>query len=168
MRRMLRSLLEPLLQPLPLAGLLTILTVGYSLRFAERAHQPGALLLLGVFLLLFLVLQLLPEARRLPQHLVLLAMPPVILALNGLSMRVGATQVLLVIWAACAFAVWRPRTAAWRNAPCQANHASRGKGASGCDQSSSVWSWQWWRWAVRRTAATSSMTWSAARRQRST
>ena len=112
MRRMLRSLLEPLLQPLPLAGLLTILTVGYSLRFAERAHQPGALLLLGVFLLLFLVLQLLPEARRLPQHLVLLAMPPVILALNGLSMRVGATQVLLVIWAACAFAVWRPRTAA--------------------------------------------------------
>lgn len=108
MRQMLRTLFEPL----PLAGLLTILTVGYSLRFAERSQQPAAMLLLGVFLLLFVVLQLLPEPRRLPQYLVLLAMPPVVLALNGLSMRVGASQVLLVIWAACAFAIWKPRTAA--------------------------------------------------------
>lgn len=108
MRQMLRTLFEPL----PLAGLLTILTVGYSLRFAGRAQQPAAMLLLGVFLLLFVVLQLLPEPRRLPQHLVLLAMPPVVLALNGLSMRVGASQVLLVIWAACAFAIWKPRAAA--------------------------------------------------------
>ncbi|WP_162435133.1 sensor histidine kinase [Pseudoxanthomonas koreensis] len=111
MRRMLRTLSLSLLQPLPLAGLLTILTVGYSLRFVERAHHPVALLLLGVFLLLFTALQLLPEARRLPQHLVLLLMPAAALGLNALTMRVGASQVLLVIWAACAFAVWKPRTA---------------------------------------------------------
>ena len=53
-----------------------------------------------------------PDRRRLPQQLILLAMPPVILALHGLSLRVGASPVLLVIWAACAFAVWTPRTAA--------------------------------------------------------
>jgi len=111
MRRM-PEFLKTLLQPLPLAGLLTILTVGYSLRFVEASHRPAALMLLGVFLLLFVALQLVPDRRRLPQQLILLAMPPVILALHGLSLRVGASPVLLVIWAACAFAVWTPRTAA--------------------------------------------------------
>lgn len=106
-----RQILKNLLQPLPLAGLLTILTVGYSLRFAEASQQSGAMLLLGGFVLLFVALQVLPDERRLPQHLVLLAMPPVILALSALSLRVGASHVLLVIWAACAFAVWTPRMA---------------------------------------------------------
>ncbi|MBE2291562.1 MAG: hypothetical protein IAF01_03470, partial [Xanthomonadaceae bacterium] len=36
MRRM-PEFLKTLLQPLPLAGLLTILTVGYSLRFVEAS-----------------------------------------------------------------------------------------------------------------------------------
>ena len=106
-----RPILKNLFQPLPLAGVLTILTVGYSLRFAEPANRPASLLLLGLFLLLFLALQLVPDSRRLAQSLLLLAMPPVILALNALSLRVGASQVLLVIWTACSFAVWTPRAA---------------------------------------------------------
>ena len=106
-----RQMLRTVLQPLPLAGLLTLLTVGYSLRFADPAQQLPAAVLLGIFLLLFVVLQVLPEHRRLPQHLVLVAMPLVALALNTFTGRIGTAQVLLVIWVACAFAVWTPRVA---------------------------------------------------------
>lgn len=106
-----RQSLKLLLQPLPLAGLLTILTVGYSLRFIDPAQRTGSLLLLAVYLALFLVLQLVPDHRRLPQHLALLAMPLVALGLSALSYRVGAAQVLLVIWVACVFMVWPTRVA---------------------------------------------------------
>ena len=106
-----RQMLRTVLQPLPLAGLLTLLTVGYSLRFADPAQQLPAAVLLGIFLLLFVVLQVLPDHRRLPQHLVLVAMPLVALALNTFTGRIGTAQVLLVIWVACAFAVWTPRVA---------------------------------------------------------
>ena len=46
MRRILATLLQPLLHPLPMAGLLTILTVGYSLRFVDAPSQPAAQMLL--------------------------------------------------------------------------------------------------------------------------
>lgn len=111
MRQMLKTLLQPLLQPLPLAGLLTILTVGYSLRFVDAPQLPAAQLLLVAYLALFLVLQFLPEHRRTVLHAVLLAMPLVVLALIRLSAEVGASQVLLVIWAACAAAAWPLRVA---------------------------------------------------------
>ena len=111
MRQMLKTLLQPLLQPLPLAGLLTILTVGYSLRFVDAPQLPAAQLLLVAYLALFLVLQFLPEHRRAVLHAVLLAMPLVVLALIRLSAEVGASQVLLVIWAACAAAAWPLRVA---------------------------------------------------------
>ncbi|UNK58717.1 histidine kinase [Pseudoxanthomonas daejeonensis] len=106
-----RQMLRTLLQPLPLAGLLTLLTVGYSLRFVDPAQRLPAAVLLGFFLVLFLVLQLLPEHRRIPQHLVLVAMPLVAMALNAFSGKVGTAQVLLVIWAACLFAIWPLRAA---------------------------------------------------------
>ncbi|WP_372017251.1 sensor histidine kinase [Pseudoxanthomonas sp. 10H] len=106
-----RQMLRTLLQPLPLAGLLTILTVAYSFRFVDAAVRPASFALLGGFLLLFVLMQLLPDAWRRTQHVVLLAMPPVVLGLSGLSYKVGATQVLLVIWVACAFTVWPPRAA---------------------------------------------------------
>jgi signal transduction histidine kinase len=107
-----RQVLRSLLQPLPLAGLLTILTVGYSLRFVEPEQRAGSVALLAVYLALFVALQLLPDRRRLPQYLVLLAMPLVTLGLSALSYRVGAAQVLLVIWAACVFMVCPVRVAA--------------------------------------------------------
>ena len=108
-----RDALKTLFQPLPLAGLLTILTVAYSLRFADAAYQTAAFALLGGYLGLFVLLQLLPEGRPHPgKLLVLVGMPAITFALNVLTARIGASQVLLVIWAACAFAVWRPRTAA--------------------------------------------------------
>ena len=65
------------------------------------------------FLVLFLLLHFLPERMRRAHHAVLLAMPPVALAINVLSSHVGASQVLLVIWVACTFTVW-PR---WPQAP---------------------------------------------------
>ncbi len=106
-----RQMLKLLLQPLPLAGLLTILTVGYSLRFVETQRTLAAILLAG-FLLLFVALQLLPDAWRRSQHAILLAMPPIVLALNAITFKVSASQVLLVIWVACVFAVWPWRVAA--------------------------------------------------------
>lgn len=106
-----RRIFAPLMQPLPLAGLLTILTVGYALRFVAPAQQPLAMLLLAGFLLLFCALHLMPGRWRRSHHLVLVAMVPVILAINALSYRVSAAQVLLVIWAACVFGSWPLRVA---------------------------------------------------------
>jgi len=105
-----RKMLGSLLRPLPLAGLLTILTVGYALRFTPDAQRPLALLLLGVFLLLFIAQQVVPDSRRRLHDLVLVAMVPVVLLLSLVSYRVNASQVLLVIWVACVFATWTPRT----------------------------------------------------------
>ena len=106
-----RQMLNALLQPLPLAGLLTLLSVGYSLRFVHPAQWLPAAILLAAFMLLFLILQVLPDHRRVPQHLVLVAMPLVALALSGVVGRVVTAQVLLVIWVACLFAVWSTRAA---------------------------------------------------------
>jgi signal transduction histidine kinase len=106
-----RQLLAILRQPLPLAGLVTILTVGYSLRFAAPANRGAAMVALAAFLGLFVLLQVLPQRSRRAQDLVLLAMPPVILLLSRLSSEVGASQVLLVIWAACMFTTWPVRVA---------------------------------------------------------
>ena len=106
-----RQMLKTLLQPLPLAGLLTLLSVGYSLRFVDPAQQTPAAVLLAIFLLLFLVLQVVPEHRRLPQHLVLVAMPLTALAMNAFAGKIGTAQVLLVIWTACVFAIWPLRLA---------------------------------------------------------
>ncbi|KAF1687033.1 two-component sensor histidine kinase [Pseudoxanthomonas broegbernensis] len=106
-----RQMLKVLLQPLTVAGLLTILTVGHSLRFAPSADRPLAGMLLAAFLLLFAVLQMLPDTRRRTRNATLLAMPPFALALNALSFQVGASQVLLVIWVACTFTAWTPRVA---------------------------------------------------------
>ena len=110
----LRTALQPLLQPLGLAGLLTILTVGYSMRFVEAPSRLAAHLLLAAYLALFVLLQFLPEHRRGWRHAALLAMPLVVLALCRLSVEVGASQVLLVIWAACTVAAWPVRLAAPR------------------------------------------------------
>jgi signal transduction histidine kinase len=106
-----RQMLRILLQPLPLAGLLTLLTVGYSLRFADPAQRLPATVLLGIFLLLFVILQVVSEHRRLIQHLVLVAMPLAAMALNTVTDGIGTAQVLLVIWVACVVAVWTPRVA---------------------------------------------------------
>ena len=106
-----RRTFAPLLQPLPLAGLLTILTVGYALSFVTPAQRDLAMLLLSGFLLLFVALHLMPERWRRARDAVLVAMVPVILLLATLGYRGSASQVLLVIWVACVFASWPPRLA---------------------------------------------------------
>ena len=107
-----REMLKDLSQPLPLAGLLTILTVGYSLRFVEPADRVAAAALLAIYFVLFLLFQLLDDRRPRAREAILVAMPAIVLALSGATAKVGASQVLLVIWAACAFAVLPVRLAA--------------------------------------------------------
>src|SRR5690606_14453895 len=92
-----RRILAPLLQPLPVAGLLTIFTVGYALLYTAPAQRGLALLLLAGFLLLFVSLNLMPERWRRAHDAVLVAMVPAVLVLASLSYRGSASQVLLVI-----------------------------------------------------------------------
>ncbi len=106
-----RRLFAPLMQPLSLAGLLTILTVGYALGFVQPAQRPWAAAMLLLFLLLFVLQHLMPDTWRRRHDAVLVAMVPVILVLHGFSRGIGASQVLLVIWTACVFSRWSPRAA---------------------------------------------------------
>lgn len=104
-------LFRSLLQPLPLAGFVTLAGVALSLRFVPHETRLACAVLLGLFGGLFLLLQLLPQARTPLHHAVLLLMPLAALALIGLEPRVGVAPVLLVVWAACAFGVWPWRVA---------------------------------------------------------
>lgn len=106
-----RQAFANLLRPLPLAGLLTILTVGYAMRFTAPGQRLLAGSALGVFLVLFVLLSVVPERMRRVHHAVLLLMPVVIVVLSTASARVGAAQVLMVVWVACAFTTW-PRALA--------------------------------------------------------
>ena len=99
------------MQPMALAGLFTLGAVGLSLRFVPPPRLPLAVGLLLAFAVLFLLLQVVPEQRRRVHAAVLLLMPPVALGLYYVASRVGAAQVMLVVWAACLFGTWTPRAA---------------------------------------------------------
>lgn len=100
-----------LIQPLPLAGLLTLAGVALSLRFVSAQNLLPCATLVAVFGSLFVLLQLLPETRTRLHHVALCLMPLAALALIGLEPRVGVAPVLLVMWAACAFGIWPWRVA---------------------------------------------------------
>ena len=103
--------IRSLLQPLPLAGLITLAGVALSLRFVAHEKLLPCAALLALFGSMFALLQLLPETRTRLRHTALLLMPLAALALIGLEPRVGVAPVLLVVWAACAFGTWPWRTA---------------------------------------------------------
>ncbi|MEE7546842.1 hypothetical protein HF319_07235 [Xanthomonas sp. Kuri4-1] len=96
---------------MPLAGLFTLAAVALSLRFVPAPQHDGAAALLALYALLFVAFQLTSQRAVLP-HLVLAAMPVVVLGMAWLAPGPGTAQVLLVIWVACTFAVWPLRRAA--------------------------------------------------------
>ncbi|MDR6990123.1 signal transduction histidine kinase [Luteimonas sp. 3794] len=100
-----------LLNPLNFAALLTIAAVAPSMRLYDADHRALAWALLAAFSLGFLSLSVWPPRLRWAEHLVIGLLPVIALVLIGLDARAGAVQVLLVIWAAVAFADWPTRQA---------------------------------------------------------
>jgi signal transduction histidine kinase len=98
-------------RPMPLAGLLTLATLGYSLRYAPDGNRLAAAALLLAYGVLFVLLQLVPQTLRRTHTTLLLGMPVLALLLIGLAMNVGTPQVLMVVWVACIFSVWPLRAA---------------------------------------------------------
>jgi signal transduction histidine kinase len=106
-----RASLRSLLQPLPLAGLFTLMAVALSMRFVQAERLlPGAALL-ALFSSLFVLLQVLPKTHLRLHHTLLALMPLVTLTLIWLEPRAGTAAILLVVWAACIIRFWRWRVA---------------------------------------------------------
>ncbi|MEO8365153.1 MAG: histidine kinase [Pseudoxanthomonas sp.] len=106
-----REFFRNLLQPLNLAGFFTIGAVALSLRFTHRDVTPYAVLTLLAFTAFFTVLGALDDHRKRLRTLFLWLMLTAALVQIRLAPALGTAQILLVIWVACAFSVWRPRTA---------------------------------------------------------
>lgn len=100
-----------LLNPLNFAALLTIGAIAPSMRFYEGEHRVLAWSLLAAFLLGFLSLSVWPPRWRRIQDGVIALLAVIALVLIGLGPRAGGMHVLLVIWAAVAFADWPTRRA---------------------------------------------------------
>lgn len=101
-----------LLNPLNLAGLLTLGAVALSLRGAEPAMQGWLFALLGAFTAAQLALSLLPPRLRWFEHVLIATMPVLALVMLAIDHRAGTAPILLVVWTAVAFADWPPRLAA--------------------------------------------------------
>ena len=106
-----REFLRNLLQPLNLAGFFTIGAVALSLRFVPREAVLLAIATLLAFTFFFTTLVSISEHRQRIRNLLLCLMAMAALVQIRLAPELGTAQVLLVIWVACAFSVWRPRTA---------------------------------------------------------
>lgn len=103
--------LHRLREPMTLTGLFTLAAVALSLQFVARPLLPAATLLLGLFILFFILLTTGTAERHRTRQLALLLMPATALMLAWIMPRIGTAQVLLVIWTACVFRVWP-----WRRA----------------------------------------------------
>ena len=101
--------LRKMLQPLNLAGLVTLFAVGLSLRWAPDPATAWALL--AAFGLAFLGRELFAERHPRIAHVLLVAMPLLALALLWLTPRIGTAQILLVVWTAVIAMTWPPRIA---------------------------------------------------------
>lgn len=104
------ALLRNLAHPLHLAALFTLFAVGLSFRWVPSEQVTAAWALLLVFTLLFLGREVRPPRLNWLPAAILVALPMPALALLWLHPRVGAAQILLVIWTAVIATQWRPRT----------------------------------------------------------
>ncbi|MCD9097569.1 sensor histidine kinase [Luteimonas fraxinea] len=100
-----------LFEPLNLAALLTHGAVAFSMRYYDPARQTAAWLLLGAFAAGFLSRSLWPPRLRRVEHVVIVTLPVIALALIAVDPKPGTAPVLLVIWVAVAFSDWSPRVA---------------------------------------------------------
>lgn len=106
-----REFLRHLLQPLNLAGFFTIGAVALSLRFTPREVTPFAALTLLAFATFFTTMVVMADHRKRIRGALLCLMATSALVQIRLAPNLGTAQILLVIWVACAFSTWRPRTA---------------------------------------------------------
>lgn len=98
-----------LLQPLDLAGLLTLFAVGLALRWMPAEDLWLGWSLLAAFTLAFLCRGLCLRRSPVLGHLLLALMPVAAVLLVYLDPRKGVAQVLLVVWVAMVAALWPPR-----------------------------------------------------------
>ena len=104
--------IRSLLQPLNLAALFTIGSVGLSLRWVPAARAPTAWLLLALFAVAFVARDLAATSgRRWLGHALLVAQALLALALVWLMPKIGTAQILLVIWTVVVVLEW-PRLVA--------------------------------------------------------
>jgi len=98
--------LRHLLQPLNLAGLFTMASVGLTLRWVPAAEQATAVALLLAFAAAFLARDL--AAARWPAlgHVLLVVQPVLALLLVRLTPELGTAQILLVVWTVVAVIEW--------------------------------------------------------------
>ena len=98
--------LRHLLQPLNLAGLFTMASVGLTLRWLPADVQPTAMALLLAFALAFLARD--AVAARWPAlgHVLLVIQPLLALWLVWLTPELGTAQILLVVWTVVAVIEW--------------------------------------------------------------
>ena len=106
-----REFLRNLLQPLNLAGFFTIGAVALSLRFTHRDVTLYAVLTLLAFTVFFTTMVVMADHRKRVRGVLLCLMATSALVQIWLAPELGTAQILLVIWVACAFSTWRPRTA---------------------------------------------------------
>jgi len=103
--------LRQFLHPLNLAGMLTLVGVGLTLRWLPPERQGPAMALLVAFGTALVLRERLEGSRPALAGLLLWLMPPVALLLLALAPRLGTPQVLLVVWVGLAAYVLPMRTA---------------------------------------------------------
>ena len=106
-----REFFRHLLQPLNLACFFTIGAVALSLRFTPREVTLLAVLTLLAFTAFFATMVIMADHRKRARGVLLCLMATSALIQIWLAPELGTAQVLLVIWVACSFSTWRPRTA---------------------------------------------------------
>lgn len=103
---------DSLLQPLNIAGLVTIAAVAATLVGLPAAHWPLAFGLLLLFALLMLLDELLPQLPPWTRHASLVAMGVITLVLLWRHPRAGALPILTVVLAAVMAGTWPLRRTA--------------------------------------------------------
>lgn len=103
--------LRHLLQPLNLAGLFTMASVGLTLRWVPAADQAEAVALLLAFAAAFLARDAVAAHWPVPGQLLLVLQPVLALLLVRLTPQIGTAQILLVVWTVVAVIEWPVWTA---------------------------------------------------------
>ena len=105
------SPLRHLLQPLNLAGLFTMASVGLTLRWVPAEQQPMAIALLLAFAAAFLARDVVAARWPMPGHVLLVVQPLLALWLVRMTPGLGTAQILLVVWTVVAVIEWPLATA---------------------------------------------------------
>ena len=103
---------KSLLEPLNIAGLVTIAAIGATLTALPAAQWPLAFGLLAAFTVLMVLDEFLPQLSRAARDTSILAMGAITLLLLWRFPRAGAIPILTVVFAAVLAGAWPPRRVA--------------------------------------------------------